>query len=436
MKTAVMRMRGFMLVEIAVALAVLGLLLLGAVTYWQQQQRQRVAEVQMQSQTQAQQALIGFAQARYRLPCPAIDTQGLENCASGQVGFLPWQTLQLPKPEAGRLRYGVSRQAATEPELDQDLAVARDRMNPLRVPTSVPRAQNNTAPNGQLPRLPAATEGLIGASQSGQHDEPLNAACETGDTPPCSATPASHAVNLIDLCLALNRASDSAAAPDGVLGVNVQGSRMAVAFVLAAPGLLNASGSGNAFDGANASASSTSPTFESPSAAISSSYDDQVVAVSHAQLFAHLQCAPALAAISHTHFNAATAAVAMERGLYDFRDQLYVSWKLADSAEAAAGAGIASAASALLDGAKEIVSATADTTMSAGARSFQIGLSIAATAAAGVAAVQAAVAMAMAVEDKQGAWEDWEDYADNTTAATALAESISRNALRADAMGF
>lgn len=429
--------RGFSLVELSVALLALGIVLLGAVVLWQLSERQRVSTRQMDTQVQVREAVIGFVHANFRMPCPALDTLGTENCGAGQVGYVPWRTLGLPRPEAGQLRYGVYRQASTTAHEDRDLAVLKDRMNPLRVATPSPRPQNNTAPNGQLPPLPVASAAnLLGATQSGSFSDPLSGSCDASNGPPCPATPVGSATNLIDVCLALNTASDNIVAPAGNLGVNARGSRQAVAFVIAAPGMLNASGTGNRFDGANGTATNASPTFESPSTLITNNYDDQVISVSHSELFSQLHCGAALSAAMHAHFNAATSAFVLERALYDYRDQLYVAWKLADADVYAAAAGVASAASAILDAAKEMVSATADTTMSAGARSFQIGLAAAGIATAALAAAAAGYAQYDAIASRDEAWDVWEDFATRTTAATDLSISINRNALIGDAIGY
>lgn len=431
--------RGFTLVEISVALLALGLVLLAAVVFWQQSERQRVTVRQMEVQDQSRDAVLGFVQAHHRLPCPAADTGGAENCAQGQVGHLPWRTLGLPRPEAGQLRYGVYREASATAPDDRDLTVQRDRMNPLRVVTPDPRPQNDIAPNESAPITPQTVEVPLGATRSGMESAPLDAACDASDSPPCPATPVLRATSLIDVCLALNTAADTEVAPAGALAVRAlgaTGSRRAMAFVIAAPGLLDADGNGSAFDGENASASDASPTFAAAQAAVTDTYDDLVLAVSHAELFSTLHCGAALAAISHAHVNAGTGALVMERALYDYRDQLYVAVKLAEADVAAAAAGVLSGISAGLDAAKEMLAATADTTMSVGARSFQIGLAaagIAAAVAGGAAAIAAQVDAALSLAEAEDVWED---FAARTTAMTDVARSVNENALKADAIGY
>ncbi len=71
--------RGFTLVEIAIVMAIMALLLgglLGPLSVQQEQKRRDENRVLME---QASEALIGFAAANRRLPCPDTDTDGLEN---------------------------------------------------------------------------------------------------------------------------------------------------------------------------------------------------------------------------------------------------------------------------------------------------------------------------------------------------------------------
>ena len=433
------RMQGFTLIELSLVLLALGLILPGAVIFWQLSERHRVTTVQMDVQTQSRDALVGFLHANYRLPCPAADALGVEDCAATrQVGFLPWRSLGLPRPEAGGLSYGVYRApsaagVATAP-LDQDLALARDRMNPLRVRTPNPIPENADAPNPKAPPIPTVTAGLLGATQSGDDAAPLNAACDASNVPPCPLG-VENAVNLLDVCLALNTASDALVAPAGRLATKVGVNRRTAAFVIAAPGMLDADGNGQFFDGANALATNADPTFEAPSRAVTDTYDDVVMAASHTELFAELHCGAALSAVSHAHFNVATGTLLLERAMYDYRDQLYIAVVLARADVAAATAGVASAVAGSLDAAKELLSATADTTASVGARAFQIalakvgiGLAVASDIAAAYALVDAGLSLAEAQDVHR-------DFADRTTAITNLSRSVNVNALTADAIG-
>lgn len=438
-------MQGFTLVELSLVLLALGLILPGAVMFWQFSERHRVAAVQMDVQQQAHDAVVGFLHANYRLPCPAADREGVESCTTidavpRQVGYVPWRTLFLPRPEAGKMLYGVDRKPATTaaPALDQDLAVARDRMNPLRVRTPEPTPANHTeAPNPHAAPIPQWVSGpdkLLGTTQSGNPAAPLNSACNAADQPPCPLG-LEGAVNLIDVCLALNTASDALVAPVGRLATQVGNIRRTAAFVIAAPGMLDASGNGQIFDGPNATASTVDPTFAAPGTPVTNLYDDTVLAASHTELFAQLQCGAALSAISHAHFNVATGAFVMERALYDYRDQLYIAVVLAKADKAGADAGVASAVAGALDAAKEMASAVADTTASLGARSVQIGLAGVGIGLAVAGGIAAGLALDDAIESLKEAEGVFADFAQKTSAMTALSRSINTHTLTADAMG-
>lgn len=109
--------RGFSLIEMAVVLIVLVLLLGGAlVPLATQVEHRKIAETE-KAMEEAKEALIGFALANSRLPCPdRLNNDGIEdppcNATIGDAqGSLPWRTLSVPRADAwGRLfRYRVSR---------------------------------------------------------------------------------------------------------------------------------------------------------------------------------------------------------------------------------------------------------------------------------------------------------------------------------------
>lgn len=107
---------GFTLLELAIALVVVGLLL-GMLTpsLTLRLEQRRLAETR-QALAEAEEALLGFAAANGRLPRPATSfASGEENappCADDAActGFLPWQTLGTRKTDGwGKLiRYSVT----------------------------------------------------------------------------------------------------------------------------------------------------------------------------------------------------------------------------------------------------------------------------------------------------------------------------------------
>lgn len=92
---------GFSLLEMAVVLVILGLLLGGLLGPLSEQQRNKAQNQVEQQLTEIENALLGFAAANGRLPCPASAAtngqearNGTNNCTS-EHGFVPTITLGL-----------------------------------------------------------------------------------------------------------------------------------------------------------------------------------------------------------------------------------------------------------------------------------------------------------------------------------------------------
>lgn len=115
---------GFTLVEMAIVLVIAGLVL-SALLLPLQAQRQQLAHAQTEITLEnAKQALLGFAQSKGRLPCPAMaGSNGLEDpipvtgACTASAGFLPAATLGIqPTDSAGfaidawnnRIRYAIT----------------------------------------------------------------------------------------------------------------------------------------------------------------------------------------------------------------------------------------------------------------------------------------------------------------------------------------
>ncbi|MDG2526194.1 prepilin-type N-terminal cleavage/methylation domain-containing protein [Stenotrophomonas sp. HITSZ_GD] len=379
------RQRGFSLLELSVSLVVLGLVALLILRFLGQAQQEQRGTAQRELLQRADDALLAFAMINSRLPCPAAaGGNGEEDCGLGQVGVLPYRSLGLPDLGARRVRYGVLRRAASEASDDADLAVSRDRFQPLAI---------------------VAQKSYI-------------------------AMPTTYAhVNGLDLCQALRTATRLAPdagylhttlpAQPGTLGRHI-------AYAVALPG-------DGAFGGQQAS---TSPAFDSPQRASTPDFRDQVLAVGNEQLWARMRCGDNLSAGGHAHFNAALAASMLRTALYDYKQQLAVSKKLAEANVASAAAAILGGAAATADSAGGTADTASESLASTGAMSWRVSLAAIATAGALAVTVTAAALQAQAVKANDQAKQAYEDVEPLITEADLLQPLVLEQAQADDATGM
>lgn len=131
------RHRGFTLVELAVVLAIFGLLLgILVIPLSTQVDQQRIGETERQLAA-VREALMGFAIANGRLPCPASAVvpsgtagAGTENKPAAACGIthgvVPWATLGVPEtdPWGWRFTYRVTGEFANDPPLGLQATLA------------------------------------------------------------------------------------------------------------------------------------------------------------------------------------------------------------------------------------------------------------------------------------------------------------------------
>src|SRR6266545_7017060 len=146
---AMNRSRGFTLAELAVAVAIIGLLLAGAmIPFTAQIEVRNVADTQRTMES-IREAITGFAQANGRLPCPANGSiaAGLANAGTEQfngtsctasLGVVPWATLGAPETDAWGRRFSYR--------------VAPAFADKLSLTTWNTRQSSYTPPAGNLPQ--------------------------------------------------------------------------------------------------------------------------------------------------------------------------------------------------------------------------------------------------------------------------------------------
>jgi len=115
------RGRGFTIAEMAIAVAILALLLFAAMVPFSTQVDVRNVADTRRTMDSIKEALLGFAQANGRLPCPALGTtatgaagagteQVTGNACTATYGVVPWATLGTPETDSWgrRFSYWVS----------------------------------------------------------------------------------------------------------------------------------------------------------------------------------------------------------------------------------------------------------------------------------------------------------------------------------------
>jgi hypothetical protein len=239
--------------------------------------------------------------ARYRLPCPDTDGDGLEDFdpAAGctrATGEIPARTLGLSLP--ARLNYGVHQTAALPltrlsaahtPWLPPPATATTEW--PLSGDTSyIPGAYTPPPDTGGAPPIDSPNVTVLG----GMSTLPLDLLPRAHPTDAEIAAVAS-AINGLDFCAKLRA---TAAAPVNI----VSAGGIPVAYALAHPGKLDADADGNAFDGGNAGA-----VFAAPHRPATALYDDEVLAAGFNELSARLSC-PAYLASANAAGHTARAA--------------------------------------------------------------------------------------------------------------------------------
>jgi type II secretory pathway pseudopilin PulG len=129
------RQKGWSMVELGVVLVVFGYLGTAYLNALSGTEKLREEMGEASALSAAEQQIRAFALRAKRLPCPDVAGAGWEDasCAGAapgvgpRVGRLPYNTLQMEEPVlqgGGAIRYGVWREATSDPEKTSDLGTA------------------------------------------------------------------------------------------------------------------------------------------------------------------------------------------------------------------------------------------------------------------------------------------------------------------------
>lgn len=186
-----MHPRGFTLIEIAIALLIIGLLLAGALMPISAQMDDRRNKETQKTLDEINQALIGFAMVNGYLPCPAVSSGNgneqtrVAGACPSRIGFVPWAALGISQTDSwGRLfRYSVTpafSNSSTKFTLSSsgDITV-KNASSAQSIATAIPALVMSHGKNGYYATMPDAGSVIADGSATNIDEDTNGAAAGT-----------------------------------------------------------------------------------------------------------------------------------------------------------------------------------------------------------------------------------------------------------------
>ncbi|MEK7885714.1 hypothetical protein AAB992_01200 [Burkholderia contaminans] len=162
--------RGFGMVDMAIAVAVAGILVGIFATIQQAASQRNAVSDATNLYSRIDEAIVAFAQLNDRLPCPSTDDGGVENCSGATTGQVPYLTIGLPNYEAASVTYSLNAYTAsdgTRVDLSKVSAPGVLQFQMSNQPTSSVGPLQGAGPNGGNFALLGLCEAMVRPRASG-----------------------------------------------------------------------------------------------------------------------------------------------------------------------------------------------------------------------------------------------------------------------------
>ncbi|MDR9497816.1 MAG: type II secretion system protein [Hydrogenovibrio sp.] len=391
---------GFSLVELAVVIAILGVVALGISQFLPEVRQLFSNDTDQVRLDKAESAIKGFVLSHHRLPCPDTNDDGEENCApTNVVGKLPYSSLGLASPVTSvsgqPIKYAIYHNSSEGLDLSEDADI-------------------------YTPQYPNEFD----ADFSGVDYEATAPSGISNITQPTATSVA----NGLDFCWGLKSAATSTENAN-YLHLNDDGDLVHQAYVLVSPGNRNID-----FQGLNSDTSANPVEFESANRnkVIAHGYDDWVRGVGFYELSSELNCPALLAEVNTATRQAQVQYETLSLAQYRYHYRVMLE-QIAQSNKAQAEFSLAMA---IINGV--ITTGQNATAIAAGAESFGVAvatlaipaaassaLAIYAIAEAGIGLDEANAELLVAQEKLLEAEAAYVDAYDEYDASLRYAESLN-----------